>query len=139
MLALIWSMKFILYEIYSFNTKWFRFSVRYSSLYWVYHKKYEKLPTNPPIHIYTQRINNRLIFKIKDGYKLELQIPGTRVPDLWLDMPFGPKLPQTSFLAPAFKCHSFDKVEWFFHKNWKKVHQKTLEPLQICKFALRCV
>ena len=34
-------------------------------------------------------INNRLIFKIKDGYKLELQIPETGVPDLWLDMSFG--------------------------------------------------
>ena len=85
------------HEIYSFNTKWFRFSVRYSSLYWVYHKKYEKLPTNPPIHIYINRITNRLIFKIKDGYKLELKIPEIRVPELWLDMSFGPKLPQTSF------------------------------------------
>ena len=36
-------------------------------------KKREKLPTTPPIHIYINRINNRLVFKIKDGYKLELQ------------------------------------------------------------------
>ena len=36
-------------------------------------KKHETLPMNPPIHIYTNRINNRLVFKIKDGYKLELQ------------------------------------------------------------------
>ena len=40
-------------------------------------KKYETLPTNPPIHIYINRINNRLVFKIKDGYKLELQTPET--------------------------------------------------------------
>ena len=46
-----------------------------------------------------------------DIYKLELQIPETRVPDLWLDMSFGPKLPQTSFWDPDFKCHSFDKIE----------------------------
>ena len=34
-------------------------------------KKHETLPTNTPIHIYINRINNRLAFKIKDGYKLE--------------------------------------------------------------------
>ena len=36
-------------------------------------KKHETLPINPPIHIYVNRINNRLVFEIKDGYKLELQ------------------------------------------------------------------
>ena len=35
-------------------------------------KKHETLTTNPPIHVYINRINNRLVFKIKDGYKLEL-------------------------------------------------------------------
>ena len=40
-------------------------------------KKRETLPTNPPIHIYINRINNRLVFKIKDIYKLELQTPET--------------------------------------------------------------
>ena len=40
-------------------------------------KKLETLTTNPPIHIYINRINNRLVFKIKDGYKLELQTPET--------------------------------------------------------------
>ena len=39
-------------------------------------KKYETLP-NPPIHIYINRTNNRLVFKIKHGYKLELQTPET--------------------------------------------------------------
>ena len=33
------------------------------------------MTTNPPIHIYINRINNKLVFKINDGYKLELQIP----------------------------------------------------------------
>ena len=37
--------------------------------------KHETLPTNLPIHIYINRINNRLVFQIKDEYKLELQIP----------------------------------------------------------------
>ena len=34
-------------------------------------------PTNPSIHIYVSMINNRLKFKIKDGYKLGLQAPET--------------------------------------------------------------
>ena len=38
-------------------------------------KKHETLATISPIHVYINRINNRLMFKIKDGYKLELQIP----------------------------------------------------------------
>ena len=35
------------------------------------------LSTNSPIHIYINRINKRLVFKIKDRYKLELQTPET--------------------------------------------------------------
>ena len=30
---------------------------------------------NPPIHIYINRSDNRLLFKIKDGHKPELQTP----------------------------------------------------------------
>ena len=37
-------------------------------------QKNEELPNNPPIHIYINWINNRLVLKIKDGYKLELQM-----------------------------------------------------------------
>ena len=33
------------------------------------------MPTNPPINTYINRINNRLVFKVKDGYKPELQRP----------------------------------------------------------------
>ena len=36
---------------------------------------HKTLPTNAPIHIYINRINNRLVFKIKDGYKIELRTP----------------------------------------------------------------
>ena len=40
----------------------------------MYHKKkHKKLTTNPLICFYIYRINNRLVFKIKDTYKLELQ------------------------------------------------------------------
>ena len=34
-------------------------------------KKHETLPSNPPIYIYISRIHNRVVFKIKHGYKLE--------------------------------------------------------------------
>ena len=36
-------------------------------------KKHETLTAIPPICVYINRINNRLVFKIKDEYKLELQ------------------------------------------------------------------
>ena len=36
-------------------------------------KSYETLTAIPPIHVYVNRINNRLVFKIKDGYNLELK------------------------------------------------------------------
>ena len=35
------------------------------------------MSTNSLIHIYLNKINNRLVFKIKDGYKLESQTPET--------------------------------------------------------------
>ena len=43
----------------------------------MHHKKHKKLLNNPPIHIYINRIKNRLELKMKDGYKLELQMPET--------------------------------------------------------------
>ena len=44
---------------------------------YIYHKKHETLLINPPYDIYILRINNRLVFKIKDEYKLEIQAPAT--------------------------------------------------------------
>ena len=38
-------------------------------------KKHETSTTLPPIYVYIYSINNRLVLKIKDGYKLELQTP----------------------------------------------------------------
>ena len=40
-------------------------------------KKHETLTKVPPIHVYINRINNRLVFKIKDGHELELQTTET--------------------------------------------------------------
>ena len=38
-------------------------------------KKHETLAENPPIQIYPNKIKNRIVFKIKAGYKLELLSP----------------------------------------------------------------
>ena len=35
-------------------------------------KKHETLTDNPPVLIYVKKIKNRIVFKIKTGYKLEL-------------------------------------------------------------------
>ena len=40
-------------------------------------KKHETLLTILLTHLYINRINNRLVFKIKDGYKLKLETSGT--------------------------------------------------------------
>ena len=40
-------------------------------------KKNGTLTTVPPIHVYINRINNRLAFKLKDGYKLQSRTPET--------------------------------------------------------------
>ena len=43
-----------------------------SGLLWIYHKKHETLAENPLIQIYPNKIKNRIAFKIKTRYKLEL-------------------------------------------------------------------
>ena len=40
-------------------------------------KKHETLTKNSPIQIYPNKIENRIVFKIKTGYKLELLTPET--------------------------------------------------------------
>ena len=40
-------------------------------------KKHETLTEDPPIQIYSNKIKNRIVFKIKAGYKLELLTPET--------------------------------------------------------------
>ena len=40
-------------------------------------KKHETLTKNTPIQIYPNKIKNRIIFKVKTGYKLELLSPET--------------------------------------------------------------
>ena len=40
-------------------------------------KNHETLIENPPVQIYPNIIKNRIIFKIKTGYKLEMLTPET--------------------------------------------------------------
>ena len=40
-------------------------------------KEYETLTENPSIQIYPNKTKNRIVFKIKTGYKLELLTPET--------------------------------------------------------------
>ena len=40
-------------------------------------KKYEVITENSPVQIYPSKIKNRIVFKIKTGYKLELLTPET--------------------------------------------------------------
>ena len=40
-------------------------------------KKHETFTENPPVQIYPNKIRNRIVFKIKTGYKLELLTPET--------------------------------------------------------------
>ena len=40
-------------------------------------KKHKTLTAIPHINVYINRINKWLVFKIKDGYKLELEMPET--------------------------------------------------------------
>ena len=40
-------------------------------------KKHGTLTKNPPVQIYQNKVKNRIVFKIKTGYKLELLTPET--------------------------------------------------------------
>ena len=51
--------------------------IRYSRLFWVYLKKHGERVDNPSVGIYINKIENRVTFKIKNGYSLELLTPET--------------------------------------------------------------
>ena len=53
------------------------FCIRYSRLFWVYLKKHGKDIDKPSVQIYVNKIENRITFKIKNGYSLELLTPET--------------------------------------------------------------
>ena len=58
-------------------TGWIVFSIRYSR-FWVYlKKKHGEDIDKPSVQIYVNKIENRVTFKIKNGYSLELLTPET--------------------------------------------------------------
>ena len=58
-------------------TWWITVYIRHSRLFWVYLKKTWGKTVNPSIRIYISKIENRITFKIKTGYYLELLTPET--------------------------------------------------------------
>ena len=58
-------------------TWWVIFCIRYSRLLWIYLIKHGGKTDNPSIRIYVNKIENRITFKIKTGYYLELLTPET--------------------------------------------------------------
>ena len=58
-------------------TRWVVFFVRYSRSFWKYDKKAWGKTVNHSTKIYTNKIENRITFKIKKGYYLELLTPET--------------------------------------------------------------
>ena len=71
-------LKIIAPTFLALNYQMFVFSVIYSKSYQVHHKKHESTSINSAIPIYFKVIINRVVFKIADRYKLELQTPETR-------------------------------------------------------------
>ena len=57
----------------SWITWWIRFYIRYLRLFWIHVKKHGEKIVNPSIRIYINKIENRITFKIKAGYYLELE------------------------------------------------------------------
>ena len=51
--------------------------IRYSRLFQIYFKKHGENTNKPSVQIYVNKIENRITFKIKDGYSLELLTPET--------------------------------------------------------------
>ena len=51
--------------------------IRDSRLFWVYLKKHGERVDNPSVGIYINKIENRVTFKIKNGYSLEVLTPET--------------------------------------------------------------
>ena len=53
-------------------TRWIVFCIRYSRLFSVYFRKHGEVIDEPSVQIYVKKIKNRITFKIKKGYSLEL-------------------------------------------------------------------
>ena len=56
---------------------WIIFNIRYLGLFEYIRKKHSESVDNPSIRKYVNKIENRITFKIKNGYYLELLTPET--------------------------------------------------------------
>ena len=56
---------------------WIVFCIRYSRLFWEILKKHGENNDKPSVQIYVNKIENKVTFKIEDGYSLELLTPET--------------------------------------------------------------
>ena len=54
------------------NAWWIVFRIRFSRLFWIHFKKAWRKSDKPSVVIYLNKIENRVTFKIKNGYSLEL-------------------------------------------------------------------
>ena len=45
---------------------------KYTELFRIHRQKHETITDNPPVQIYVNNTKNRIVFKTKTGYKLEL-------------------------------------------------------------------
>ena len=53
------------------------FCIRYLKLFWVYNQNHGEKTDSPSIKIHVNKIENRITFKIKTGYYLEVSMPET--------------------------------------------------------------
>ena len=58
-------------------TRWIIFNIRYSRLFLYTSKKHNENVDNPSVRIYVNKIENRITFKIKNVYYLEILTPET--------------------------------------------------------------
>ena len=79
-------------------------------------KKHEALTENRPIQVYPNKIRNRIVFKVKTGYKLELLSPETmkllgstkKDVDKDKDGEDVPKLESAEVVLTSLKSHTSD-------------------------------
>ena len=117
-------------------TRWIVFCIKYSTLFWVYFKKkHGEDIDKPSVQIYVNIIDNRVTFKIKNGYSLDRLTPGTmkllgstknKITKLRVLYTFVPNKPFGSLLEISPINHIFLKtfnseydeiIVWFTDQN----------------------
>ena len=95
-------------------------------------KKHETLTENPPVQIYLNKIKNRIVFKIKTGYKLELLPPETmkQTPKVLFTFVPNKQFEQLINIAPhSLTMLGTTNTEFSFIEVW--FTDQNSEPLEI--------